>query len=231
MTRYTWDRSKAADCINYCPNRLNPVTTLYLSPLSACYCRWRADGGRAEKETTKTATFFVIIVVVVVIVSALLCAVCTVSTARIFMRRLARAESSVVESGFLLFELCNSSRVRGTKFGSREGSFFSFSFFLFFSTCSAEDAEEKVRTQSFGFWFWTCSKRNGCVDMWRIVRLENKKIGATYVVEALRTDRSQEVRKRLWDPKGTIGTFGEELALFVMRRIILAYENVMIFWR
>jgi len=165
MTRCTRDRSKATDCINYWPNRLNPVTTLYLSPLSACYCRWRADGGRAEKETTKTATFFVVIVVVVVIVSALLCAVCTVSTARIFMRRLARAESSVVESGFLLFELCNSSRVRGTKFGSREGSFFSFFLFLFFSTCSAEDAEEKVRTQSFGFWFWTCSKRNGCVDM------------------------------------------------------------------
>jgi hypothetical protein len=166
MTRYTWDRSKAADCINYCPNRLNPVTTLYLSALSACYCRWRADGGRAEKETTKTATFFVVVVVVVVL--ALLCAVCTVSTARIFMRRLARAESSVVESGFLLFELCNSSRVRGTKFGSREVSFFFF-FFLFFSfffsTCSAEDAEEKVRTQSFGFWFWTCSKRNGCADM------------------------------------------------------------------
>jgi hypothetical protein len=39
--------------------------------------------------------------------------------------------------------------------------FFSF----FFSTCSAEDAEEKVRTQNFGFWFWTCSKRNGCADM------------------------------------------------------------------
>ncbi len=132
MTCYTRDRSKADDCINYCPNWLNPVTTLFLCPLRACYCRWRAVGARAEKETTKTPTFFVIVVVV----SALLCAVCTVSRARIFMRRLARPESSVVKSGFLLFELCNSSRVRCTKFGSREVSFFFFffsPFFFFFS--------------------------------------------------------------------------------------------------
>ncbi len=144
MTRYTRDRSKAADCINCCPNRLNPVTTLYLWLLSACYCRWRTVGGRAEKETTKTATFFVVVVVVVVFVSALLCAVCTVSRARIFMRRLARAaESSVIESGFLLFELCNSSRVRGTKFGSRE-VLVSFPLSLFFSPFFSLHAVRKM---------------------------------------------------------------------------------------
>jgi hypothetical protein len=47
--------------------------------------------------------------------------------------QVARAESSVIESGFLLFELCNSSRVRGTKFGSREVSVFFSPISFFFS--------------------------------------------------------------------------------------------------